>query len=708
MQHEIDEGGDEHWQRHSLAQGFETTLRRLQRQAAAEDGCCICKAIWAALVVFVKRPKPRALIRVGPSLFRGHILEYRPKVDDDWELSGRTYEDYIQSGSDDGYSLKGGKARNPDLDTDGDEDEDKSEDEGEEEEHGDEGGSFGDHWFNEKENVNLELYFDRASTQPPAWPALSPARTLGSSFCLEDTHLLWEWLEDCRCDHGSKCSGKYGKGASASATLPTRLLDVGVENPGEDIAADEAIRLYETSPGDQAEYVALSHCWGGEGSRRPPKTVAENLESRKTAIPMSELPPTFRDAVQLTRFLGFRYLWIDSLCIIQGDVADWERESVRMVDVYLRATLTIAADGAADCDGGLFATVARRDHKFSATEIRLRDLGIPQDGCFCVRRSGGDIYDGNWLNLNPPGEPLGTRGWTFQEWLLSPRIAHFRTGELGWECETEYRCECQEGGVSYPMMPDKSSFTPVFKGFVGYPWHNLVSTFTSRSLTVEEDRLPAVSGLVGLTLLSGQVDSRDYVAGHWRSNLVPSLLWTRSIRMTRMAKRLSKSYAPTWSWGSVGTLVHFTKGANFSGEEGQFLATVVDIRVTEISAQASRLGLVKSAEIELRGPVGTFPGPALVSEGGEVYVGKDGLIVLDVTSPLEIEVHDVSKLVFLALREQKIAQEYKLYGLALQRDGERDVFRRVGWAELSCDRGSENTWKKKELKIRKDVCITII
>ncbi|KAG7293554.1 hypothetical protein NEMBOFW57_003606 [Staphylotrichum longicolle] len=744
----------EHRRRHDIHQddeGFKTTFRRLKRRAG--DGCDVCKAILAALVTFVKKPKRRAMVKVG--LVDGiHMLEYVPKVCW-WDLRDRPYKDYIHSGSEGEYSIDSENCKSPyvtseeeeeddddDNDNDGDEeersyekdedeiedekdnhkdeddeedeDEDGDEDEDEEEKSDDgdekeEGHVKDENVWQAEQRVTLELYVDSASTQPPAWGAFRRAHTLRSSFCLDDAHRIREWLEDCRRDHGPECDGEYrlDGGGDSTAALPTRLLDVGVD-PGEDVAAADEVRLYETSPGEQAEYLALSHCWGN-GSTRPPTTVAENLTSRKEGIPIAELPQTFRDAVRLTRFLGFRYLWIDSLCIIQGDVADWERESARMAEVYCHATLTIAADGAADSDGGLFAPVGRRNNDFSSTEIRLRDINVPQDGSFWVRKSDGDLKYGKADHMDTESEPLSSRGWAFQEWLLSPRIAHFRTGELSWECSAEHRCECQatRGVLVNDWSLRRSEYTPIFKGDIGFPWREMVSKFTKRSLTVKEDRLPAISGPVGLVLLSGVVHSHDhdhdYIAGHWRGQLLPSLLWQGDTRAAnRMVERLSGSYAPTWSWGSV------SGGVEFFGA-GRDLAKVVDIKVTEISAQASRLGLVKSARIELQGPVGIFPDPVLVAEEGTVDVGEYGYIILDVKDPLEIEECDLSELVFFVIREMEYLRSAELYGLALWRDKERDVFRRVGWATLSCkDGGSLATWKTNELKIRQNIYVAII
>jgi len=73
-------------------------------------------------------------------------------------------------------------------------------------------------------------------------------------------------------------------------------------------------------------------------------------------IALSDLPATFLEAIKLTRRLGIRCLWIDSLCIIQDSSEDWDTESVRMFDIYKNSYLNIGAAGALDADGGLFSS----------------------------------------------------------------------------------------------------------------------------------------------------------------------------------------------------------------------------------------------------------------------------------------------------------------------------------------------------------------
>ena len=92
-----------------------------------------------------------------------------------------------------------------------------------------------------------------------------------------------------------------------------------------------------------ATYVALPHCWGESDKVPPYCTTQGNISDRQVKLSIAELPLTFRDAVKVTRGLKVQYLWIDSLCIMQGEGEDWKEESKRMEDVYTSAHCTIAA-----------------------------------------------------------------------------------------------------------------------------------------------------------------------------------------------------------------------------------------------------------------------------------------------------------------------------------------------------------------------------
>lgn len=101
------------------------------------------------------------------------------------------------------------------------------------------------------------------------------------------------------------------------------------------------------------KYVALSHCWGEQEHWPKCLTTIETLEERMSHIPWDIIPQTFRDAIIFTRQLGLEYIWIDSVCIVQNDHKDWERESMLMDSVYANAFVTFAAVASPDSRGGL-------------------------------------------------------------------------------------------------------------------------------------------------------------------------------------------------------------------------------------------------------------------------------------------------------------------------------------------------------------------
>ena len=115
-------------------------------------------------------------------------------------------------------------------------------------------------------------------------------------------------------------------------------------------------------------------------------------------------------------------------------------------------------------------------------------------------------------------EPLQTRGWAFQEWILSRRIAHFSQGELLWECSEKQACECQ---VAMANRPSKYGTCDRESASL---WMEYVEGFTHRQLTYVSDRLPAMAGVARLSQRLREPGDL-YIAGHWKSELPSTLLW---------------------------------------------------------------------------------------------------------------------------------------------------------------------------------------
>lgn len=145
------------------------------------------------------------------------------------------------------------------------------------------------------------------------------------------------WIGDCLQNH-TDCRKARRKGPRK---LPNRLISVEKDHKGKMTA-----RLCR-SDGLSAEtcYLTLSHCWGKQSFLRLTRDKIRPFEDN---IPIDELSPSFQDAIYLTINLGVNFLWIDSLCIIQDDLTDWEHESQIMGQIYKGALCNIAASGHAN------------------------------------------------------------------------------------------------------------------------------------------------------------------------------------------------------------------------------------------------------------------------------------------------------------------------------------------------------------------------
>lgn len=165
------------------------------------------------------------------------------------------------------------------------------------------------------------------------------------------------WIEDCDKDH----PGCRRERAPHTDDRFSRILDVGnvSDAPDVNLCLSDGLK-------HDAKYATLSHCWGGITSEIPSLTTS-NYERFLQRIDIMDLPQTFQDAIQLTRHLGIRYLWIDSLCIIQDSREDWLDQSAVMGSVYQGSYLNIAATKSTDPYGGLFTT----RNPFVVTPLRV-------------------------------------------------------------------------------------------------------------------------------------------------------------------------------------------------------------------------------------------------------------------------------------------------------------------------------------------------
>ncbi|PVH79651.1 HET-domain-containing protein [Cadophora sp. DSE1049] len=364
--------------------------------------------------------------------------------------------------------------------------------------------------------------------------------------------------------------------------LPKRVLDISQQSDEE----EDIIKLIENTSlsSIQDRYIALSHCWGRLGHFR---LTESTLEQMKSGLPTSSLAKNFRDAITITRLLGLRYLWIDALCILQDSQTDWELESAKMGQYYQKAWLTIAAGMS---DGGKEGLLAKRS-PHGLAHIRLktrakaaRDASIGQT--FTV-----------YFALDPikPSTqcPIRTRGWTFQEELLSRRYLSFETTQTYLRCGTIVHHEC---GRQDDLMSDESPFMEGEQLLQRKDWLEIVRRYSSRNLTKESDKLPALSGL------AHEYCARwgdEYLAGLWRQDLWRNLLWRRNETYTLPEPRRPSEYrAPSWSWASLDGRIEFLGPASVNDE--------AKIRIESVNmelAGSDPMGQVSGGTIRMRGVV---------------------------------------------------------------------------------------------------------
>jgi hypothetical protein len=216
------------------------------------------------------------------------------------------------------------------------------------------------------------------------------------------------WLSNCDETHIGCMKRRRGIRTSSSF-VPTRLLDIRGP-PGSNLKVIETRKSNVRSP-----YATLSHCWG---KKRFVCLLPENEKHFiEEGVPWQLLTTNFREAVEVARFLGIEYIWIDSLCIIQGKDGDFETEGARMHSVYRNSYCNIAIADSVDSEGGLFRSRDAED------VVPVRYQPDPQEesamfGDRAWRVVPSDMYENELLRTD-----LYMRGWVFQGNLQSPNVS---------------------------------------------------------------------------------------------------------------------------------------------------------------------------------------------------------------------------------------------------------------------------------------------
>jgi hypothetical protein len=374
----------------------------------------------------------------------------------------------------------------------------------------------------------------------------------------ESLSLVVKWLQHCTIYHGV-CATNQDE-----YFRPSRLL----------FLEHDAVCIHTTRDmPKRIRYLTLSHCWG-EVHTSTTKLLESLEDSFRQDIPFSSLPLTFQHAVTITRRLGFSYLWIDSLCIVQDSAADWNHEANLMGKIYQNAYCNIAASDAPDDQHGCL--YPRNPRTIQPELVRF---GSRNEEEYLINET--DIYNNHTLY---------TRAWVLQEALLARRTLDCGRGQLFWRCGELRASEVFPGGVpthiyheDHPasrfkaisaerdqvilnaniliqrLRTDKTMrMLPIAPGkgsverYTDAPfvfWAAVVAEYTEMKLTRDTDRIVAVAGITDVF----RPFFGEHWFGMWRVFMPLELLW--EIEGTSP----STVRAPSWSWLSLEGAVSYWK-----------------------------------------------------------------------------------------------------------------------------------------------------
>ena len=355
---------------------------------------------------------------------------------------------------------------------------------------------------------------------------------------------LCRWLAGC-LSH-SECNETAPGGPLQelpSTPLPTRCIEMGDQG--------EPVRLREPGLLERGTYVTLSHRWSEE--TKLSQTTKDNLPGRLAGEGLHNLPRIFRDAMLVASKLGVRYLWIDSICIVQGSQGDWSTEALNMSQYYRNSLFTIVAAVSAPADGLFRTSVPGR---LVRLPYRDREFGDARGQFYVYERAVPLAV----AYSNVHGGELHSRGWVFQEWLLSRRLINFSDQGVIFECQAAPPLNDNFEPINVVKMRRLVPGLPLPQRLGGSHdaarnhWYQLMESYSGKRLTdVHKDRIVAVAGIAREyhQVLSRQpVADLGYVAGLWLGDIHYGLLW--HVDGCEPRPRLGRvAGIPSWAWSSV-------------------------------------------------------------------------------------------------------------------------------------------------------------
>lgn len=407
------------------------------------------------------------------------------------------------------------------------------------------------------------------------------------------------WVKSCEENH-DEC----GIDSSVPRVLPQRLLYLG------DVRSRGVLTIYNVPSSFTSDYVTLSYCWGPTPDQRWIDYLHE-IQAKNDSVELSLMPKTLRDAVNVTFVLGYEYLWIDCLCILQHNPTDWRTESAKMSSIYECSDLTISASDTASCSDGFLAF----RNQFQVNGIPLT-LSTEDGRIGTLRVSPHEKYM-SFASAVRRG-PVSKRAWCLQERRLASRVLHMCHHQIVYECAKARHVESEVSPADEFVQDEYQLFhiprndnSELSRGKASakvgnmLQWYAIVEDYMTRNLTVASDKLVAIAGLA--ETVNRHLKSR-YLAGLWEKQVHVGLCWEIAEEGKGKAlKRCAEYRAPSWSWASVDGEISWRIDGWVQSEDG-FLESAIELLTFDTQVeQETPYEQVRSGSMTVKGRLKRIP-----------------------------------------------------------------------------------------------------
>jgi hypothetical protein len=349
-----------------------------------------------------------------------------------------------------------------------------------------------------------------------------------------DFSVLKSWLDLCQTMHTHACTSQN---PDPKSVQHLKLIDC---------------HTRQIVPAKNADYVTLSYVWGR----------IEECHEYSEQLP-STLPSTIEDAIEVTQSLGFRYLWIDRYCINQQEKGHAYSQMNQMDLIYQNSEVTIVAAAGEDPSYGLPGVSRRERRPQPQAKIGSTLFITPLSTTRAL------IANSHWA----------TRGWTYQEALLSRRRLVFTDEQVYFQCHGMHCYETFQIPREFPHTPNGQSLEekyqlrkyghgsgifPIGVGTDDDAIFERISEYSRKSLTRQSDRLNAFLGVLrafetlGTYNCWGTPLPRTIILSHpvgvrnLNEGFLCGLCWTAS-----GASKAREPSLPSWSWTGWSGLVGY-------------------------------------------------------------------------------------------------------------------------------------------------------